>query len=350
MHFLPLLFRIVALLTIASQALCFEKIMDWSSVVLYPTQQFKDLNGQVKPLEAIFRENGVTMLRQRLFAGKGTYDIDANIYLAKRVKAMKMKLMLDIFFSDDFTDRGKIQCYSKWGNTVQTISQGIYGHFKFVGDTFAAQGIVPDVIALGNEITSGICEVGRMTTPAGPINTATFLQSAIDGLHASKLGARSTLMIHLDHGHDSGTYSFFLNSLEKTGKLDFRAISKIGMSVYPYAGGKAASLSNVARSIQMVKKLYGKGVMIVESGFPRECSKPPLLPNDAAKLGFSVDAQSKWIQDLASTAKSAGAESTAYFEAAWLTNNAAGSPCDNVLLFDENTAQALPSLAAFKTI
>lgn len=343
--FLPFLFSYLLLIT---HSLCFEKIMDWSSAILYEDRAFKDINGEVKPLENIFRDNGITMLRQRCFAGKGTYDVDANIHLARRVKASGLKLMLDVFFSHDFTDRGKIQCYPEWGSTVESISKGIYGHFKHVADTFVEQGIIPEIIAVGNEITSGICEMGKMSKPEGPRNTAIFLQSAIDGIHASKMGKRSKLLIHLDHGHDQNTYTYFFDKIRSTGMLDFDSFDKIGMSTYAYHGGKGASLSNIGRSIKIVKKLYGKGVMIVESGYPRQCEKPPLLPNDMADWGFSVRDQAKWIRSLAQTAKKAGAESIAYFEAAWLTNWAAGSPCENVLLFNEHTAQALPSLAAFK--
>lgn len=322
--------------------------MDWSSAILYEDRQFKDVNGEVKALENIFRDNGITMLRQRCFAGKGSYDLDANIHLAKRVKASKMKLMLDIFFSHDFTDRGKIQCYPKWGNTVESISRGIYGHFRFVADTFVEHDIIPETIAVGNEITSGICEIGRLSKAQGPRNTAIFLQSAINGIHNSKLGKRSKLLIHLDHGHDKNTYTYFFDKMKETKMINFDTFDKIGMSTYAYHGGKGASLNNIARSIKTVKGLYGKGVMIVESGYPRQCEKAPLLPNDVAEWGFSVDEQARWIRSLAQTAKRAGAESTAYFEAAWLTNSAAGSPCENVLLFNEHTAQALPSLAAFK--
>lgn len=65
---------------------------------------------------------------------------------------------------------------------------------------FAAEGIVPDMVQVGNEISSGILhEDGKIGTNEDFSGLAGLLESAISGVRAS--AASSTkIMLHLDQG------------------------------------------------------------------------------------------------------------------------------------------------------
>jgi arabinogalactan endo-1,4-beta-galactosidase len=336
-----------AILIVQSQ--CFEKIIDFSSLLVLPNQKFTDVDGTEAPLEQIFANNGMTMSRQRLWAGQNAYDLKANVYLARRAQAAGMKIYLNVFMRDTWTDPAHIQCYDPWGSTMESISRGIYEYCHLIGDTFAKEGIVPEIISLGNELSAGVCSIGNMSLPHGPENTAIFLQSASNGIRDSLLGKKPKLLIHVENGWDWDLSSSFFDRVFRTHHLDPGSFDLIGLTAYPFYNGKSSSQGSFARSIQQLKKRYQKGVMIVESAWPSQCTNPPPLPSDAADIPFSSRGQIEWIGMMTNTAKKAGALSMAWWEASWLTNAGTGSPCERTLLFDE-TGRALPSLSAFKRL
>ncbi|UZJ56854.1 hypothetical protein CBS101457_006174 [Exobasidium rhododendri] len=291
----------------------------------------------------------MTMSRQRLWAGSNAYDLDANIRLAKRARAVGMKIYLNVFMRDTWTDPGHIQCYEPWGDTLESISRGIYDYCYTIGDTFAKAGIIPDVISLGNELGNGVCTMGNMSLADGPQNTAVFLQSAANGIRHSPLGKRSKLLLHFESGWDLNRSTNFFDRVFRTGRLDPLGIDLIGLTAYPYYNARWSTQESFARAIRQLQKQYKKGVMIVESAWPSKCTGLHTFPGDTSGISFSSEGQTKWIELMASTAKRAGALSMAYWEASWLTNPGTGSPCDSTLLFDSN-GRALPSLSTFKTL
>lgn len=67
---------------------------------------YKNLNGETQALEAILADNGVNSIRQRIWVNPsdGSYDVDYNLKLAKRVQAAGMSLYLDLHLSDTWAD------------------------------------------------------------------------------------------------------------------------------------------------------------------------------------------------------------------------------------------------------
>jgi arabinogalactan endo-1,4-beta-galactosidase len=68
--------------------------------------EYKNVNGQTQPLENILKANGVNSVRQRVWVNPsdGSYNLDYNVKLAKRVKAAGMSVYLDLHFSDTWAD------------------------------------------------------------------------------------------------------------------------------------------------------------------------------------------------------------------------------------------------------
>lgn len=67
---------------------------------------YKNLNGETQALEDILVNNGVNSIRQRVWVdpSDGSYDLDYNLKLAKRVQAAGMSIYLDLHLSDTWAD------------------------------------------------------------------------------------------------------------------------------------------------------------------------------------------------------------------------------------------------------
>jgi arabinogalactan endo-1,4-beta-galactosidase len=70
---------------------------------------YKDTTGTSAKLETILAASGVNSVRQRIWVNPsgGTYNLDYNVKLAKRVQAQGMGTYLDLHLSDTWADPGK---------------------------------------------------------------------------------------------------------------------------------------------------------------------------------------------------------------------------------------------------
>jgi len=114
---------ILAWSSTASAALKYKGV-DWSSVIVEEKAgvSYKNINGQVQPIEKIFADNGVNTVRQRIWVTPkgGDYDLDYNIKLAKRAKAVGLGVYVDFHYSDTWA--GKSGC-CPLGKSVLTRQQ-----------------------------------------------------------------------------------------------------------------------------------------------------------------------------------------------------------------------------------
>jgi arabinogalactan endo-1,4-beta-galactosidase len=67
---------------------------------------YKNLAGTPGKLETILSASGVNSVRQRIWVNPsdGSYDLDYNVKLAKRVQAQGMSTYLDLHYSDTWAD------------------------------------------------------------------------------------------------------------------------------------------------------------------------------------------------------------------------------------------------------
>lgn len=67
---------------------------------------YKNPAGDVQPLEVILANDGINSVRQRVWVNPsdGSYDLDYNVKLAKRVQAQGMTTYLDLHLSDTWAD------------------------------------------------------------------------------------------------------------------------------------------------------------------------------------------------------------------------------------------------------
>ncbi|GAQ11110.1 probable arabinogalactan endo-beta-1,4-galactanase A [Aspergillus lentulus] len=315
--------------------------------------KYKNVNGQTQPLENILKANGVNSVRQRVWVNPsdGSYNLDYNLKLAKRVKAAGMSVYLDLHFSDTWADPSHQTTPSGWStNDIGTLTWQVYNYTKEVCDTFASNGIDVSIVAIGNEIRNGL--LWPLGKPNNYANIANILHSAAFGVKDSTLSSKPKIMIHLDNGWDWSAQKFFYDSvLSSGGNLVRSDFDLIGVSYYPFYN-PAATLSALTTSLKNLRSTYSKDVLVVETDWPVSCPNPAYaFPSDLKDIPFSEAGQKTFVQRVANVvAQTPGGIGLYYWEPAWVQNAGLGSSCADNLMVDWRTDQARTSLSVFGAI
>jgi len=253
----------------------------------------------------ILREYGVNAVRLRLWNdpydengrpyGAGTDDLPAVTALAKRAKAAGMKILLDFQYSDFWADPGKQVKPKAWRNyTVAQLEEAVYGYTKEVLTKLKEEGVYPEQVQVGNELTNGLL------WPEGKKpeydNIARFVSAGIRAVR--EMNPDTVVVVHLDNGGNNEMYRDWFDHYFKRGK-DFDVI---GLSYYPFWHGTLEALQNNMNDLAM---RYKKDLIVVEvsMGYTMEdyAVYEKLAPEDrkgmatkpelAQKAGYSMTVQ-----------------------------------------------------------
>lgn len=145
--------------------------------------KFSD-SGKTKDAIQILKDHGLNYIRLRLFVnpendkgyspGKGFCDLDHTIAMARRVKAVGMKFLLDFHYSDTWADPEKQFKPAAWkGQSFEQLRQTVFNYSKDVIQQMKISGVTPDMVQIGNEINHG------MIWPEGDINNLDSLAQLI---------------------------------------------------------------------------------------------------------------------------------------------------------------------------
>ena len=231
---------------------------------------------------------------------------------------------------------------------------------------FASAGIVPDMVQVGNEISSGILhndgKVGDGNEDFS--NLAELLESAIAGVRASS-AANAKVILHLDMGGQNSLYTwFFENLFEESPNLDFDIF---GLSYYPMWHG---TMEGLQYNLNYLASTYNKEVCVVETAYAWTTEDGDGVGNvfisgDEAVGGYpaTTSGQFAFMNDLESVLLNVPEDKGLgffYWEPEWLPveggtyatdagvayKNDTYTPCntwDNMTLFDFD-GNALPSI------
>lgn len=143
-----------------------------------------------------------------------------------------MKILIDFHLSDFWADPANQIKPKAWKNlSYSELKTTLYNYMKTTLNNFAADGVVPDMVQVGNEISTGILhDDGKIGTDEDFSNLADLLESAIAGVRASS-ASNIKIMLHLDQGGKNELYTWFFGGLlEESPNLDFDVF---GLSYYP---------------------------------------------------------------------------------------------------------------------
>ncbi|KAL4896477.1 putative arabinogalactan endo-beta-1,4-galactanase A [Aspergillus ambiguus] len=309
---------------------------------------YKNLHGQTEALERILANSGVNSARQRVWVNPsdGSYDVDYNIELAKRVQAAGMSLYLDLHYSDTWADPSHQTTPSGWSTTsIDTLAWQVYNYTLEVCNTFAAHNLSVEMVSIGNEIRNGL--LWPLGATDSYENIARLLHSGAWGVKDSTLPTTPRILIHLDNGWDWSAQQYFYDTVLADGTaLVASDFDLIGVSYYPFYDA-AATLAALQDSLGRLRRSYGKPVLVVETNWPVACPDPQYaFPADLGDIPFSVAGQETFLRRLADVvAGTDGGEGVYYWEPAWVENAGLGSSCADNLLVDWKTDQVRASVS-----
>lgn len=333
--------------------------------------------GTKKDALQILKAHGANYVRLKLWVnpydangnsyGGGGNDYKTDLVLAKKAKSLGMKVLIDFHLSDFWADPGTQVKPKAWSAlSFSNLETTLYSYIKTTMNQFVADGVTPDMVQIGNEISSGILwndgKVGNGNEDF--TNLAKLLHEAIQGVRDSK-DAPAKIILHLDNGGSYSLYQWWFKSVMNTGvNLDFNII---GFTYYPMWHG---TLDQLQYNMNDISKQYNKDVLIVETAYGWTTKDGDGLgssfnSSDAATAGYpaSPSGQIQFFNDLETTLLSVPNNRGLgffYWEPEWLPVSGANwgttagasyigdsgklsNPWDNLTLFDF-TGRALNSI------
>ncbi|UXY12579.1 arabinogalactan endo-beta-1,4-galactanase [Kosakonia sp. ML.JS2a] len=237
--------------------------------------KFYNANNQQQDAIAILKANGVNYVRLRLWLdpndaqgqayGGGNNDLATTLALAKRAKAQGMKLLLDFHYSDFWTDPGKQFKPKAWEKMdYPQLKTAIHDYTRDTIARFKQEGVLPDMVQIGNEINSGMLwPEGKSWGQGGGEfdRLAGLLNAAIGGLRENlKNGEQVKIMLHLAEGTKNDTFRWWFDEITKR-NVPFDVI---GLSMYTYWNGPISALQ---ANMDDISKRYNKDVIVVEAAY-----------------------------------------------------------------------------------
>lgn len=222
------------------------------------------------------KDTGLNAMRVRLFVdpskadaedqGEGVcQDLDFVMALGQRIKAAGFNLLLDIHYSDTWTDPGQHSTPSSW-TVTSALADSVYDYTKRVLNAMIEAGARPDFIQVGNEVTYGMMWPTGHCYPNGNNygsgTFATFASYLMRGIQACReVCPTAKVVVHTEMGRASNVTSFYATLNNYTTDYDI-----IGLSYYPYWHGDLTVLNNLLTTLEATYPT--KKIQIVETGYP----------------------------------------------------------------------------------
>jgi arabinogalactan endo-1,4-beta-galactosidase len=211
----------------------------------------------------ILKDHGLGYVRLRVWLdpADGYHDKAELLKMARRAKALGLKVLVDLHYSDTWADPGHQAKPAAWASdTVDELEQAVYDYTFDICQSLKVRGTPPDMIQLGNELNAGMLwPDGHTWNPPNWDNLARFLTAGYRAVKACS--PRTKVMLHLANGGDNGLYRWWFDNITA------RAVpfDVIGASYYGYWHG---SLGDLQRNLNDVSARYGKDVVVAETAYP----------------------------------------------------------------------------------
>ena len=213
----------------------------------------------------ILRDNGFNYIRLRLFVNPkselgysqrdGYCDLEHTLAMAKRIKEAGMMFLLDFHYSDNWADPQKQIMPQAWQTySYDEVRDAVYEHTKEVLLALEAQGTMPEMVQVGNEVSNG------MLWPYGSVRhtfegLCGLLKEGVRAVH--EYAPDTEVMLHVALGGQAEESVRFFDAMDEYGvEYDI-----IGQSYYPEWHGTLEELE--ANTNALVLK-YNKPLIVVE--------------------------------------------------------------------------------------
>ena len=286
--------------------------------------QWLDAEGNIIPdLIAFLREEaGWTSARVRLMVDPildndpGTcQDLEYVKQLGRRIKEAGMQFLLDIFYSDTWTDPAQQWIPQSWNMDKATATNVLADKVREYTiesiNALVEAGASPDYVQIGNEVSYGMLwdnlsakDESRHVVYLDPkwftyekqeaqiVRLASLLGAAAEGVRASD-AKDARIILHIER---SGEPELARNFYEWVGKAGFTDYDIIGLSYYPFWHGDLSTLSLTVRTLRTA--MPGKEIHLVETAYNYQWG-----PSDAVckDWEFTKEGQASFLHDLVDT-------------------------------------------------
>ncbi len=231
---------------------------------------------------AFMKSQGLNSMRVRLFVdpskaddedkGEGVcQDLSYVKILGKQIKNAGLAFLLDLHYSDTWTDPEQHATPDSWNSTdPTTLGNYLYNYTVDVLTQLKNAGAEPDDIQIGNEVTNGLlwptgyCYANGQGVSTGGIqgkmeNFALYLKCGAEACREVCPNAR--IIIHTELSNNGWGAKTLYTTLESY-NVDYDII---GLSYYPYFHGKMNVLEDVLSSLERSQPT--KKIQIVETGY-----------------------------------------------------------------------------------
>lgn len=323
--------------------------------------QYLTRDGRAMPLLQMVRdEGGWNCIRVRLFVepqnAPGSHkdegvcqDLPYVIGLCRQVKEAGMKLMLDFHYSDTWADPGKQFTPRRWLDLQpQAMADSVYAYTTAALKALKQQGISPELIQVGNEITFGMLWPSGKVEPTKDDNwdvLSSYLKSGVRACREQCPDAQ--IIIHTEHAQDWIATRGYYERLQRYG-VDYDVI---GLSYYPMWHGTISHLGTVLDSLAI--DFPDKPVMIVETAYYYSHENNPWVtdPQQHSELyPITPEGQAQFTRELTFALRNRRNVTGLFW---WFPEeNASGQKVIggwlNRGLFDNHTGRALPAFYDFR--
>lgn len=248
---------------------------------------YKDIDGTQSDVLSLLKKYGMNSMRVRLFVNPTMQkaviqDIDYVKKLGKRIKDAGLSFVLDFHYSDTWADPAAQSVPAEWGNlSVDEYTEKLYSYTKEVLEDFVNEGVVPDMIQTGNEISYGLMyssSSGLFVDYLSDKNWdkfAAMLKSA--GKACREVCPNAKIILHIERVPQPLNCAKFANYMKQY-EVDYDIF---GLSYYPMYHGNLAYLET---ALNKIEEATDKTIMIMETGY-----NTAYYPTDA-----KYDCQSIW--------------------------------------------------------
>ncbi|MBN2281928.1 MAG: glycosyl hydrolase 53 family protein [Candidatus Marinimicrobia bacterium] len=307
----------------------------------------------------IFKNHGVNLVRLRIWhtPSAGYCNLEKTLVMARRIKSMGLKFLLDLHYSDTWADPGQQSKPESWdGLSFEQLADSVFQYTFNVMASLKKQNTLPDMVQFGNEIICGLlwddgCICDSFNTPEQWAQLAELLGQGILGLRTA-LGPGDSVktMIHIDRGADNSSSQWFFDHLPGT-DMEFDII---GLSYYPWWHG---TLNDLENNVNDLAQRYNKNIFLVETAYPwtlnwNDDTHNMLGNSNQLHRGYpaSVEGQRCFLADLMEIIKNIPnykGLGVCYWEPGWISAPEAGSSWENVTLFNFS-GELLSSVSVFE--
>jgi len=333
---------------------------------------YKD-SGKVGDPYRIFRVHGANLVRLRLWHNptwirdqvyksdtvplySGLNDVKKSI---RRAKNLGFAVCLDFHYSDIWADPTRQTPPSAWAGIrdFAVLKDSFYAYTYSTLHNLAVEGLLPDMVQLGNEINCGLfytnTEQGFPSVNCCDGKWVQLGELLNEGIRAVKnvSSEEGTSIETALHIADPKNAQWWFEQI--TGSAHVNDFDIIGLSYYPL-WHTTVSFDNLAIVIRNLKNTFGKKIMIFETAYPWTTeyadtysnafgSQPP-LPG----YPFTAGGQYNFMVSLCQKVISGGGSGVIYWEPAWITSRmkdlwGTGSIWENATIFDFE-GNTLPSI------